>query len=356
MADEYPKVRVAAVQAAPVWLDREATTEKAVAFIEQAADGGAGLVTFSEGWLPGYPWWIWLGSPAWGVPFFLALHANSVEVPSETTAKLCNAAKQYNVQVVMGMSERDGGSLYCTQLFIDEEGEIIGKRRKLKPTHVERTVWGEGDGSDLMVLDTPHGKVGGLNCWEHVQPLNRYAMYSLGEQIHVGSWPAFCLYTQLAPALGAEANAAASRTYALEGQTFVVHTSGLVSSEMRERLADTEERQALLEEGGGHTEIFGPDGSTLAGPLAPNEEGILFADLDLSLIPLAKMVGDPTGHYSRPDVTQLLFDRRPKPAVEGPLPSGGLDRPPTGAERYARADGAGTSAEHEAAATGLEGR
>jgi len=158
-----------------------------VAFIEQAAAGGAGLVAFSEGWLPGYPWWIWLGSPAWGVQYFLELHANSVEVPSGTTATLCNAAKKNGVQVVMGMTERDGGSLYCTQLFIDEEGEIVGKRRKLKPTHVERTVWGEGDGSDLMVLDTSYGKIGGLNCWEHVQPLNRYAMYSLGEQIHVGS-------------------------------------------------------------------------------------------------------------------------------------------------------------------------
>jgi len=316
MADTYPKVRVAAVQAAPVWLDRDASTEKALAFIDRAAAEGAEMVTFSEAWLPGYPWWIWLGSPAWGVPFFLQLHANAVEIPGETTRRLCEAAKKHGVQVVMGLNEREGGSLYCTQLFIDAEGEIIGKHRKLKPTHVERTIWGEGDGSDLIVLDTPHGKVGGLNCWEHLQPLNRFAMYSMGEQIHVGAWPSFSLYTQLAPALGAVANAAASRSYAVEGQTFVVHTSGLISQEMLDRLTDTEERRALLQGGGGHTEVFGPDGSTVAGPLPPDEEGILYADLDLGMIPLAKMAGDPTGHYSRPDVTRLLLNRRPRRAVE----------------------------------------
>lgn len=316
MADTYPIVRVAAVQAAPAWLDRDAATAKAAALIAEAAAGGAQLVTFPEAWLPGYPWWIWLGSPAWGVPFFLELFANSVEIPSATTKALCDAAQEHRVHVVMGMDEKSGGSLYCTQLHIDASGEIVGRHRKLKPTHVERTIWGQGDGSDLFVLDTPFGKLGGLNCWEHVQPLLRYAMFSMGEQIHVGSWPSFCLYTQLAPALGPVANSAASRTYALEGQTFVIHTSAIVSESMLARLADTEERRALLQTGGGATEIFGPDGSTIAGPLPADQEGILFADLNLAMIPLAKMAHDPTGHYSRPDVTRLLFNSSPQPPVE----------------------------------------
>jgi nitrilase len=316
MPDTYPVIRVAAVQAAPVWLDREACTAKAVGLIKEAAEGGARLVTFPEAWLPGYPWWIWLGSPAWGVPFFLEMYANAVEIPSQTTEVLCDAAGENGVYVVMGIDERGGGSLYCTQLWIDAGGEIIGRHRKLKPTHVERTVWGEGDGSDLFVLDTPLGKLGGLNCWEHVQPLTRYAMYSLGEQVHVGSWPSFCLYTGLAPALGAVANSAASRSYALEGQTFVIHTSAVVSEEMVSRLCDTDERRALLTTGGGATEVFGPDGSTVAGPLPEGQQGILFADLNLGLIPLAKMAHDPTGHYSRPDVTRLLLNRTPQPAVE----------------------------------------
>jgi len=316
MPDSYPVVRVAAIQAAPVWLDREACTEKAISLIEEAAQGGAQLVTFPEAWLPGYPWWIWLGSPAWGVPFFLEMYANTVEIPSATTRTLSEAARANGVHLVMGMDEKGGGSLYCTQLWIDDQGEIIGRHRKLKATHVERTVWGDGPGSDLFVLDTPLGKLGGLNCWEHVQPLTRYAMYSLGEQVHVGSWPSFCLYTGLAPALGAEANAAASRTYALEGQVFVIHTSAIVSQAMVDRLCDTDERRALLTVGGGATAIYGPDGSTVAGPPPATEEGILFADLNLGLIPLAKMAHDPTGHYSRPDVTQLLLNRSPRPSVE----------------------------------------
>src|SRR5215472_3137853 len=158
MGDAYPTVRVAAVQAAPVWLNRERTLEKAISFIEQAAAGGAKLVTFAEAWLPGYPWWLWLGSPAWGVPYFVELFANGVEIPSATTQALCDAARKHDVYVAMGMDERAGGSLYCTTLFIDNHGEMIGRHRKLKPTHVERTVWGEGDGSDLFTLETPFGK------------------------------------------------------------------------------------------------------------------------------------------------------------------------------------------------------
>ena len=321
MGDAYPTVRVAAVQAAPVWLNREKTLEKAISFIEQAAAGGAKLVTFAEAWLPGYPWWLWLGTPAWGVPYFVELFANGVEIPSATTQALCDAARKHDIYVAMGMDERAGGSLYCTLLFIDNHGDIIGRHRKLKPTHVERTVWGEGDGSDLFTLETPFGKLGGLNCWEHLQPLTRYAMYSLGEQIHVGAWPAFSLYTKVAPALGCIANAAASRSYALEGQTFVLHTSSIISQEMLARLADTEERRSLLEGGGGYTEVFGPDGSTVAGPLDPSQEGLLFADLDMSLIAVAKMAGDPTGHYSRPDVTRLLLNRQPRLAVQAFSPN-----------------------------------
>lgn len=316
MGDSYPRVRVAAVQAAPVWLDREASTEKAVALVAEAARNGAELVAFSEAWLPGYPWWIWLGSPAAGVPFFAELHANAVEVPGDTVDAIRAAARAHRVHVVLGLDERDGGTLYCSQLFVGPDGELLGRRRKLKPTHVERTVWGQGDGSDLLVLETPLGKVGGLSCWEHLQPLNRFALFAFGEQIHVGSWPSFCLYTQLAPALGAEANLAASRSYALEGQVFVLHVNGLVSDEMLERLAPGEEQRLLLQAGGGYTTVFGPDGSTVAGPLGPEEEAILYADLDLGAIAIAKMAADPAGHYARPDVTRLVLDRRPQRPLE----------------------------------------
>ncbi len=315
MGDQDPTVRVAAVQAAPVWLDREASTDKAVELVEEAASGGAEIVAFGEAWLPGFPFFIWLGPPAWGIPFFAELHANAVEIPSSTTERLCAAAEENGVHIVMGTTERAGGSLYCTLLFIDDRGELIGRKRKLKPTHVERGVWGEGDGTDLFVLPTVHGRLGGLNCWEHLQPLSKYAMYSMGEQIHVAAWPALSIYNDVAYALGVEANMAASRTYALEGQCFVIAVTSLVDDLVYERLCDTEERRHLLEKGGGTTQIFAPSGETIAGPMPYEEEGILFADLDLSLIRVAKMAADPAGHYARADVTRLLFDRSPRVAV-----------------------------------------
>ena len=218
--------------------------------------------------------------------------------------------------VVMGMDERGGGSLYCTQLFIDPDGRIMGRHRKLKPTHVERSVWGEGDGSDLKVFETPLGKLGGLNCWEHMQPLTRYAMYSLGQQIHVASWPAFSLYRKYAYALGEVTNIGATRHYALEGSCFALAAVSVISKEMVERLADTPERADLIEVGGGASQIIGPDGATIAGPPREDEEALVTAEIDLREIAYAKNFADPVGHYSRPDIFRLVVNRAPQPCVQ----------------------------------------
>ncbi len=314
--DVFPKFKAAVVQAAPIWLDREATTEKACRLIDEAANRGAKLIAFPEAWLPGFPWWIFLGTPAWGNSFFAELYANSVEIPSPTTERLCRAAKEAGAYVVMGVDEREGSSLYCTQLFIDPEGRVMGRHRKLKPTHVERSVWGEGDGSDLRVFDTPLGKIGGLNCWEHLQPLTRYAMYSLGQQIHIAAWPAFSLYRKHAFSLGDVASVGATRHYALEGGCFTLMAVSVISKEMVERLADTPERADLIEVGGGASQIFGPDGATLAGPPCEDEEAIVVADIDLAAIARAKNFADPVGHYSRPDIFRLVVNRAPQPRVE----------------------------------------
>jgi aliphatic nitrilase len=338
MANIDPIVRVAAVQAAPVWLDKEKSVDKAIALIEQAAADGAQLVAFGESWLPGFPFWIWLGTPAWGSDFFVELHQNAVEVDGPELRAIRDTARRTGVEVVLGATEREGGSLYCTLFFIGGDGSLRGRHRKLKPTHVERSVWGEGDGSDLFVLDTPIGKLGGLNCWEHLQPLSKYAMYAGGEQIHIAAWPALSIYNDTAYALGVEANMAASRVYALEGQSYVLAVTNLVDEDVWSRLSDTEERQRLLERGGGSTTIFAPSGATHAGPLPYATEGLLLADLDLAEIRRAKQAADPAGHYARADATRLLVNRRPRtpvhvepidPADEFGPPPGAVFLPPS---------------------------
>jgi aliphatic nitrilase len=307
--------KVAAVQAAPVFLDMQATTEKAVSLIDEAGAQGVKLIAFPETWIPGYPWWIWLAAPAYGMPYFGRYHANSPVAGGPEDKALAEAAKRNDMHVVMGLSEKDGSSLYMSQWIYGPDGEVIARRKKLKPTHVERTVFGEGDGSDLEVFDTDIGKVGALCCWEHLQPLTKYAMYSMGEQIHIASWPSFSLYRGMAYALGPELNTAASQMYAAEGQCFVLASCATVSNEMVEMLCDAPDKQQFLKAGGGFAQVFGPDGAPMGEALPETEEGLVIAEIDLGMISIAKSAADPVGHYSRPDVTRLLLNRRPSPKV-----------------------------------------
>jgi len=319
MGISHPKYKVAVVQAAPAFLDLDGSIKKAIALIAEAAEKGAKLIAFPEVFIPGYPWHIWLDSPAWAIGrgFVQRYFDNSLAYDSPQAEQLRLAVKKAKLTAVIGLSERDGGSLYIAQWLIGPDGETIGKRRKLRPTHAERTVYGEGDGSDLAVHDrTDIGRLGALCCWEHLQPLSKYAMYAQNEQVHVASWPSFSLYDPFAPALGAEVNNAASRVYAVEGSCFVLAPCATVSQAMIDELCDRPDKHALLHVGGGFAAIYGPDGSQIGDKLAPDQEGLLIAEIDLGAIGVAKNAADPAGHCSRPDVTRLLLNKKRYQRVE----------------------------------------
>lgn len=316
MSQSHPTFKAAAVQAAPVFLDLKGTIDKSIGLIEEAARNGASFIAFPETWLPGYPWYAWLEAPAlWMAKYSQRYFENSLEYGTPQAERIVRAARDNNIIVSMGLSERSGGSVYIAQWLIDSDGRTISQRRKLKPTHVERTIFGEGDGSDLTVWQTPLGRVGGLCCWEHLQPLSKYAMYAQDEQIHVGAWPSFSLYEGGAYALGPQVNTSASRVYAVEGSCYVLAPCGVVSQAMVDEMCETDLQRQLLKPGGGHARIFGPDGQDLAEPLPEDADGLLYADIDLGAVAVAKGVADPAGHYSRPDATQLVHHRSPRRPV-----------------------------------------
>ncbi|HEX7355614.1 MAG TPA: carbon-nitrogen hydrolase family protein [Mycobacteriales bacterium] len=311
-------VRLAAVQATPAFLDLDATVTKTVSLIEEAADSGAQVIAFGETWIPGYPLWMFL-TPSFdrgrSKRAFARLQANSVEVPSPATDRLCAAARRARAFVVVGMNERDarysGGTLFNAQMFISPDGEIVGVRRKLMPTNAERTIWGRGDGSDLQVHTTNVGRIGASICWEHWMPLTRFAMHAKGEQIHVAAWP-----------MMPETHHLASRHYAFEGRCFVICVGTYLrlsdvpdDFELKSALADSVRVAAddpeLLAGGSG---VIAPDGSWLAGPVAGCEQ-IVYGDADLALIAGEQQFFDAAGHYNRPDIFSLSVDNRPRDPI-----------------------------------------
>jgi len=305
----FPKITAAVVQAAPVLFDREASLDKACRLTHEAAAQGAQLVLFPEAFIPAYPRGLSFGAVVGsrsveGRHTWQAYWANAVDVPGPAVEALGAAARQANVHLAIGVIERDtrysGGTLYCTLLYFAPDGRLIGKHRKLKPTASERLIWGEGDGSTLTVVDTPLGKIGGLICWENYMPLARMALYGKGVELY------------LAPTADArETWQATMRHIACEGRCFVLGCNQFVRKDMYPAdLAGVEEVSSLAEvvcRGG--SMIVSPLGEVLAGPLF-DEEGILFAELDMAEVARSRFDFDVVGHYARPDVFQLIVNEK----------------------------------------------
>jgi nitrilase len=322
--DTFPKFKAAAVHAASPFLDREAGVDKTVRLIEEAASAGAKLIVFPETFIPGYPFWIWTHTPATGGPFFMELFANSVEVPSAATDAIGAAARKAGAFVSIGISEREGGTLYNTLLHFGDDGAIIGHHRKLVPTCVERTVWGRGDGAGLRIIPTKLGNIGGLICWEHSMDLARYALTAQGEQIHIAVWPAGSAVTHdPSSAVFDDLTEAASRHHAAAGQCFVINVQCCIDAHTVERLG-FKDRPDMIRTGGGWSAIIAPTGQILAGPNRDTET-ILYADIDMAMIGMFKYVSDSAGHYARPDVLSLNVNFERQRIMQTSALSGVLD-------------------------------
>ncbi len=315
----YSKFKLAAIQAAPVFFDRKASTEKACRLIQEAGAQGASIAAFSETWLPGYPFFIWGSSTDAQLPWKAAAEylANAVEIPSPTTDQLCEAARKANIDVVIGVVERDSrthGTAYCTLLFLGNDGRILGRHRKLKPTHKERAVWGEGDGASLTVYERPYGRISGLNCWEHNMVLPGYVLMSQGTQIHIAAWPGSERKAPPAPNPIWARQLLLSRAFASQAAAYVILAGGLLSAE-----DIPEAYQELASTHSGDSCIIDPRGEVIAGPA--KGEAILIADASMEEIFAAKSACDVAGHYSRPDIFQLHVNQTPyHRVVETPGP------------------------------------
>ena len=309
MADS---VRIALIQARPVYYDLPATIDKALALIAEAARSGAQLAVFGESFFPGYPAWLdcaidyarWDHAPT--KQLYARLVSNSLAIDSPEMRQLCESAKTHDIALALGINERvargrGNRSLYNSLVIIDGDGDIVNHHRKLRPTYTEQLVWAQGDGAGLRAANTAAGRVGGLICWEHWMPHARQALHLSGEDIHIALWPQVKPLHQIA-----------SRHYAFEGRCFVLAAGNIMTAadfppELQLPPELSGAAAALLLNGG--SAIIAPDGEYLVEPVF-DEETIIAADLDLSMIAQEQMALDVTGHYARDDVFDFSVNRR----------------------------------------------
>ncbi|KAM3080834.1 hypothetical protein ACMFMG_004789 [Clarireedia jacksonii] len=323
------KYKAAAVQAEPGWLNLEESVKKTIHWINEAGQAGCKLIAFPEVWIPGYPYFMWKINYQQSLPLLKAYRENSLASDSDEMRRIREAARENGIYVSLGYSELDLASLYISQVLISPNGDVINHRRKIKPTHVEKLVYGDGAGDTFKsVTQTDIGRIGQLNCWENMNPFLKSMNVSEGEQVHIAGWPIYPHEETRTP-LDPWTNVSnpnsdiVSPAYAIETGTYVLAPFQRISKEGVDKNTPPGVEREDPNIYNGNSRIFGPDGRLLS-KADPDFEGLMFVEIDLDQTHLPKVLADFGGHYMRPDLIRLLVDTRRKELITEVDQNGGI--------------------------------